>query len=83
VFFLEESRHVVFDFIFFGVFLFIYIFGGIEAPSLQFYFDFAYLQGAGEPEGSRHLVFMTYMNDVTDAGGTEFYHQVLSFGFWV
>eukprot|EP00802_Teleaulax_amphioxeia_P024216 Tamp_24887.p2 GENE.Tamp_24887~~Tamp_24887.p2 ORF type:complete len:102 (+),score=10.64 Tamp_24887:145-450(+) len=31
--------------------------------------------GAGEPEGSRHLVFMTYMNDVTDAGGTEFYHQ--------
>ena len=31
--------------------------------------------GAGEPEGSRHLVFMTYLNDVTDAGGTEFYHQ--------
>ena len=31
--------------------------------------------GAGEPEGSRHLVFMTYMNDVTDDGGTEFYHQ--------
>ncbi|KAJ1453698.1 hypothetical protein M885DRAFT_618890 [Pelagophyceae sp. CCMP2097] len=33
--------------------------------------------GAGEPEGSRHLVFMTYLNDVTDAGGTEFYHQGL------
>ena len=32
--------------------------------------------GAGEPEGSRHLVFMTYLNDVTDNGGTEFYHQV-------
>jgi len=31
--------------------------------------------GAGEPEGSRHLVFMTYLNDVTDAGGTEFLHQ--------
>ena len=31
--------------------------------------------GAGEPEGSRHLVFMTYLNDVTDEGGTEFYHQ--------
>jgi prolyl 4-hydroxylase len=23
----------------------------------------------------RHLVFMTYLNDVTDEGGTEFYHQ--------
>ncbi len=23
----------------------------------------------------RHLVFMTYLNDVTDGGGTEFYHQ--------
>jgi len=34
--------------------------------------------GAGEPEGSRHLVFMTYLNDVTDAGGTEFYHQNLT-----
>jgi len=31
--------------------------------------------GAAEPEGSRHLVFMTYLNDVDDAGGTEFYHQ--------
>jgi len=31
--------------------------------------------GAQEPEGSRHLVFMTYLNDVTDDGGTEFYHQ--------
>ena len=24
--------------------------------------------GKGEPEGSRHLVFMTYLNDMTDAG---------------
>jgi len=24
---------------------------------------------------TRHLVFMTYLNDVTDGGGTEFYHQ--------
>mmetsp|Transcript_28025 Transcript_28025/g.86693 ORF Transcript_28025/g.86693 Transcript_28025/m.86693 type:complete len:253 (-) Transcript_28025:14-772(-) len=31
--------------------------------------------GKGEPEGSRHLVFMTYLNDVADAGGTEFHHQ--------
>jgi hypothetical protein len=26
---------------------------------------------------SRHLVFMTYLNDVTDGGETEFYHQKL------
>jgi hypothetical protein len=25
--------------------------------------------------GTRHLVFMTYLNDVTDQGETEFYHQ--------
>jgi hypothetical protein len=24
---------------------------------------------------SRHLVFMTYLNDVTEGGGTEFFHQ--------
>mmetsp|Transcript_60478 Transcript_60478/g.136701 ORF Transcript_60478/g.136701 Transcript_60478/m.136701 type:complete len:276 (-) Transcript_60478:473-1300(-) len=28
-----------------------------------------------EPGASRHLVFMTYMNDVTDQGGTQFFHQ--------
>jgi hypothetical protein len=27
--------------------------------------------------GGRHLVFMTYLNDVTDEGETEFYHQKL------
>jgi hypothetical protein len=27
------------------------------------------------PEGHRHLVFMTYLNDVNDKGETEFYHQ--------
>jgi len=26
---------------------------------------------------SRHLAFMTYLNDVTDEGGTEFFHQKL------
>lgn len=30
-----------------------------------------------EPAASRHLVFMTYLNDVTDEGGTQFYHQNL------
>ena len=28
-----------------------------------------------EPGASRHLVFMTYLNNVTDAGGTQFVHQ--------
>ena len=28
-----------------------------------------------EPVGSRYMVFMTYLNDVTDGGETEFYHQ--------
>jgi prolyl 4-hydroxylase len=28
-----------------------------------------------EPGVSRHLAFMTYLNDVTDKGGTQFYHQ--------
>lgn len=27
------------------------------------------------PSAARHLVFMTYLNDVTDGGETEFYHQ--------
>lgn len=29
------------------------------------------------PAVSRHLVFMTYLNDVTDGGQTEFFHQKL------
>jgi hypothetical protein len=32
-------------------------------------------KGCDEPQSSRHLVFMTYLNDVTDGGETEFYHQ--------
>ena len=28
-----------------------------------------------EPQSSRHLVFITYLNDVTDDGETEFLHQ--------
>ena len=30
-----------------------------------------------QPMTTRHLVFMTYLNDVTDAGETEFFHQNL------
>jgi hypothetical protein len=30
------------------------------------------------PNAARHLVFMTYLNDVHDAGGTEFLHQKLT-----
>ncbi len=32
---------------------------------------------AAMPNAARHLVFMTYLNDVHDAGGTEFLHQKL------
>ncbi len=28
-----------------------------------------------QPQGARHLVFMTYLNDVEDGGETEFLHQ--------
>jgi hypothetical protein len=31
--------------------------------------------GKSLPSCHRHLVFMTYLNDVFDEGGTEFYHQ--------
>lgn len=31
--------------------------------------------GNHEPHASRHLAFMTYLNDVTDSGETEFLHQ--------
>jgi hypothetical protein len=30
---------------------------------------------ASEPNCNRHLVFMTYLNDVAEGGGTEFAHQ--------
>lgn len=30
---------------------------------------------ATPPVSTRHLVFMTYLNDVDDGGGTEFFHQ--------
>jgi len=32
-------------------------------------------RGKGMPGAARHLVFMTYLNDVADAGGTEFLYQ--------
>jgi hypothetical protein len=30
---------------------------------------------ASAPQSTRHLVWMTYLNDVEDGGGTEFFHQ--------
>ena len=33
---------------------------------------------AGGSQSNRHLVFMTYLNDVTDEGGTEFMHQKIT-----
>ena len=34
--------------------------------------------GKAMPAAARHLVFMTYLNDVSDAGGTEFLYQGLT-----
>jgi len=51
-------------------------------PNLQYYpprggFKIWHSERLGcvEPGVSRHLAFMTYLNDVTDKGGTQFYHQ--------
>jgi prolyl 4-hydroxylase len=56
----------------------------ITEPIVQFYkpgggyFDWhTERTGNNEPGTSRHLVYMTYLNDVTDGGETEFYHQKL------
>src|SRR6188474_1548206 len=35
-------------------------------------------RGKNMPGAARHLVFMTYLNDVADAGGTEFLYQGLT-----
>lgn len=58
--------------------------GLYEATNLQFYPPGGGYKAwhservcSAEPYSLRHLVFMTYLNDVTDAGETEFYHQRL------
>ncbi len=50
-----------------------------QAPQIQWYkpgegFYAWHIDGA-YAESDRALVFTTYLNDVTDGGGTEFYHQ--------
>ena len=35
-------------------------------------------RSSGGDDSYRHLVFMTYLNDITDGGQTEFFHQQLS-----
>ena len=48
------------------------------APSEGFYAWHTERTGAAEPMVSRHMVFMTYLNDLDDGGQTEFYHQKLA-----
>ncbi len=55
---------------------------GIEAVNIQkynpggAYFDWHSERVSGlAPDGIRHLVFMTYLNDVDDQGETEFFYQ--------
>lgn len=41
------------------------------------YFGYHCERGPKHPHVTRHLAWMTYLNTVTDQGGTEFYHQKL------
>lgn len=59
-------------------------FGMKEGINIQYYKPgeayFSYhseRMSASYPSYSRHLAFMTYLNTVTDEGGTEFFHQKL------
>lgn len=56
----------------------------VETPNIQYYppgggFKIWHTERAAAhiPQTFRHLVFMTYLNDVTDGGETEFFHQKL------
>ena len=60
--------------------------GVLEKPNIQYYppgggfYQWHCERSSGKyPSASRHLVFMTYLNDVTDKGYTEFWHQDLRF----
>jgi hypothetical protein len=59
-------------------------FGLQEAINIQYYkpgeayFGYHCERSPKYPNVSRHLAWMTYLNTVTDQGGTEFYHQKLT-----
>ena len=53
-----------------------------EYPNIQYYkpkagYKYWHCErfNSESPVTYRHLVYMTYLNDVTDQGGTEFYYQ--------
>ena len=57
-------------------------FGILERINIQFYkpgeafHGWHFERGSSDfPACGRHLVWMTYLNDVNDGGGTEFFHQ--------
>jgi hypothetical protein len=57
----------------------------VEGINLQYYppgggFKIWHTERTGKnfPSSARHLVWMTYLNDVNDGGGTEFFHQNLT-----
>lgn len=59
--------------------------GVLQKPNIQYYppgggFKIWHSErlGCTEPGASRVLAFMTYLNDVNDEGGTQFYHQKLT-----
>jgi hypothetical protein len=55
-----------------------------QNPQVQYYgpndgyYEWHTERTSAQPhEQNRHIVYMVYLNDVTDAGGTEFHHQNL------
>lgn len=46
-------------------------------PGEAYYAYHSERMSSSYPSCNRHLAFMTYLNDVTDEGGTEFFHQNL------
>ena len=56
--------------------------GVVETPIIQYYkpgggFKFEHFERTGKQTAYRQLTFMTYLNDVTDGGGTRFVYQDL------
>jgi hypothetical protein len=45
------------------------------APKEGYFFWHTERSSTVHPAATRHLVFMTYLNDVNEDGETEFYHQ--------
>jgi hypothetical protein len=80
--YLLELKQIIDDYLIKYPFANISNFGLVENPNIQFYFPkggykkwHCERSNGSYPSATRHLVFMTYLNDVTDEGETEFLYQ--------